>query len=155
MRVICACLIAVAVPDMAIGQRLAPQPEFRVEYIGGDPWYLLGGAGATIPAGVYTRLGLNGAVGIARTESASRTAARIDGTVRFLLDPFRQSDFGLYGLAGVSGMYREADGWTPRVLLGLGIEGKVRGGVASSLEVALGGGARVALVMRRARTDRR
>lgn len=155
MRVICACLIALGIPNAAIGQRTALQPEFRVEYIGGDPWYLLGGAGATLPAGVYTRLGLNGAAGLARTDSATRTAARIDGTVRFLLDPFRQSNFGLYGVAGVSGMYREMDGWTPRVLIGLGLEGKIRRGMASSIEVALGGGARVALVLRRARADRR
>jgi hypothetical protein len=155
VRVICACLIAVCIPDTAIGQRLAPLSEFRVEFIGGDPWYLLAGAGATLPAGVYTRLGLNGAIGVAKTDSATRTAARIDGTVRFLLDPFRQSNFGLYGLAGVSGMFRETDGWTPRVLLGLGLEGKVRRGMASSVEVALGGGARVSLVLRRARPDRR
>lgn len=155
MRVVFACLIAVCFPDMAIGQGLAAQPELRAEVIAGDPWYFLAGAGASIPAGVYTRLGINGAAGVARTDSATLSAARIDGTVRFLLDPFRQSRVGLYGLAGVSGMYLESDGWTPRLLLGFGLEGRVRGRTISSIEVALGGGARVSLVMRRARADRR
>jgi hypothetical protein len=152
---VCACLIAVCIPDVAIGQRLGPQPELRAEIIAGDPWHLLAGAGVSIPAGIYTRLGINGAAGVARADSATLGAARIDGTVRFLLDPFRQSRVGLYGLAGVSGMFLESDGWTPRVLLGLGLEGRARWGTISSVEVALGGGARVSLVMRRARADRR
>jgi hypothetical protein len=155
VRLLCACLIAVCIPDVAIGQRSVPQPELRVEYIGGDPWQVLGGAGITFPAGVYTRLGLNAAAGFARNDSATRTAARVDGTVRFLLDPFRQARFGLYGVAGVSAMWRETEGWAPRVVLGLGIEGKVRRGTATSVEAALGGGARVAIVLRRARPDRR
>jgi hypothetical protein len=52
-------------------------------------------------------------------------------------------------------MYLEGDGWTPRVLLGIGLEGRVRGRTISSLEFALAGGARVSLVMRRALADRR
>jgi len=58
-------------------------------------------------------------------------------------------------VAGVSGMYLEGDGWSPRVLLGIGLEGRARGGTISSIEVALGGGTRVSFVMRRARADRR
>lgn len=155
MRVVCACLIAVCIPDVAIGQRLAPQPEVRAEVIASNPWHVLGGAGVSFPAGVYARLGLNGAAGIARADSSTLTAARIDGTLRFLLDPFRQSRVGLYGLAGVSGMYLERDGWTPRVVLGFGLEGRARGKSIGSIEFALGGGARVSLVIRRARVDRR
>lgn len=155
MKAVCACLIALLVPDVAIGQRTGPQPEIRAEVIAGDPWYALAGAGASLTAGVYTRLGINGAAGVARTDSTTVTAARVDGTLRFLLDPFRQSRVGLYGVLGVSGMYLEGDGWTPRVLLGIGLEGRVRGRTISSLEFALGGGARVSLVMRRALADRR
>lgn len=102
-------------------------------------------------AGVYTRLGVNAAAGIARADARSQLAARVDGIGRFLLDPFRQSRTGLYGLAGVSAMYLEDDGWTPRVVLGLGLEGRARGRRITSIEVALGGGVRVAIVMRRVR----
>ena len=101
--------------------------------------------------GTYTRLGINAAVGMGRAESWTLTAARVDGIGRFLLDPFRQSRTGLYGLAGVSAMYLEHDGWTPRVVLGLGLEGRAHGRRITSVEVALGGGVRLAIVVRRAR----
>jgi len=155
VRAVCACLIAVCFPGPAFGQRSGPQLEVRAEVIAGEPWYALAGAGASVTAGVYTRLGINGAAGVARTDSLTLGAARVDGTLRFLLDPLRQSAVGVYGVAGVSGMYLEGDGWSPRVLLGIGLEGRARGGTISSIEVALGGGTRVSFVMRRARADRR
>ena len=152
MKLLVSCLLASWFPAIAFGQlNTGPQPEIRVEAITGDPWSLLAGAGVNMAAGVYTRLGVNAAAGIARADARSQLAARVDGIGRFLLDPFRQSRTGLYGLAGVSAMYLEDDGWTPRVVLGLGLEGRARGRRITSIEVALGGGVRVAIVMRRVR----
>lgn len=152
MRLIAAALLTICVPDIAIGQRPAGlQPEVRAEFISGNPWSLLGGAGFNAPAGLYMRLGIGAAAGVARGGSSTFAVARVDGTARFLLDPFRQSRVGIYGLAGVSGMYLEREGWTPRVVLGLGLEGPARGRTITSVEFALGGGARLAVVLRRVR----
>lgn len=143
---------ACGLPMLAQAQRPAGvQPEFRLEFIARDEGTMLAGLGANVPAGLYTRLGIDGAAGWARVNGSTGTAARIDASARFLLDPFRQFRFGLYGLGGVSAMYVEGDDWTPRVLLGLGLEGRLRGRTMASLEVALGGGTRVAVVLRRAR----
>lgn len=152
MRVVASFLLASLFPAIALGQlSRGPQPEVRVETITGRPWSLLGGVGVNVAAGTYTRLGVNAAAGIARVDSRTVAAGRVDGIGRFLLDPFRQSPTGLYGLAGVSAMYLEHDGWTPRVVLGLGLEGRTRGRRITSVEVALGGGVRLAIVVRRAR----
>ena len=152
MRSVASFLLASLFPAIALGQlSTGPQPEVRVEAITGTPWSLLGGAGVNMAAGTYTRLGVNAAVGMARADSRTLMAGRLDGIGRFLLDPFRQSRTGLYGLAGVSAMYLQDDGWTPRVVLGLGLEGRARGRRITSVEVALGGGVRLAIVVRRAR----
>lgn len=152
MKLVAALVIAACLPHVALTQRPAgPQPEMRLELITGSPWSLMAGAGVGVPAGVYTRLGVNAAAGMARSDSATHASARIDATARFLLDPLRQSKAGLYGLAGLSAMYLDDDGWTPRVLLGLGVEGRVRGRAITSVELALGGGARISVVVRRAR----
>jgi hypothetical protein len=152
VKLVAAFAIAACLPHVAHSQRLAgPQPEMRLEFITGDPWSIMAGAGVGVPAGIYTRLGINAAAGMARADSVTHAAARIDATARFLLDPLRQSKTGLYGLAGLSAMYLDGDGWTPRVVLGLGLEGRVRGRAITSVELALGGGARISVVMRRAR----
>ena len=54
--------------------------------------------GVQIPMGYYVRVGLDGAVGVATgsvPSPGSRADARADVLVRFLLDPFRQSAYGL------------------------------------------------------------
>ncbi len=152
MKFLASFLLASLFPAIAPGQvSTGPQPEIRVEAITGRPWSLLGGAGVNVTAGTYTRLGVTAAAGMARADSRTLAAGRLDGIGRFLLDPFRQARTGLYGLAGVSAMYLEHDGWTPRVVLGLGLEGRARGRRITSVEVALGGGVRLAIVVRRTR----
>lgn len=147
------------VPALTLAQRASGlQPEARVIVIAAEGHTeLLGGVGVNVPAGVYLRLGLSGAVGgvVGGRDEAPGTVAHADVTSRFHLDPFRQSRVGLYGLAGVSAMYREDDGWTPRVVLGLGIEGSAKRGLLTGIELALGGGTRIAIVLRKARAAAR
>lgn len=149
-------VLSLVVPVSGAAQRATGlQPEGRVEVIAGRTTQLLGGVGVNVPAGVYLRLGLSAAVGGviagAGPDEASGTVAHVDVRSRFHLDPFRQSRVGLYGLAGVSAMYHEDDDWKPRIVLGLGLEGPARRGVLTGVEFALGGGTRIAIVLRRAR----
>lgn len=115
------------------------------------------GAGLAITAGNYVRLSLEGAAGIARggVERQSVASGRVDLVGRFLLDPYAQHARGPYAGGGISVRRDGADGWRPALLVLVGIEGRPRAGWAPSLEAGLGRGARVGLVLRASRRDRR
>lgn len=154
-------LVPLVAPQHLDAQRVGPprvagaQPEVRVDALGARAPTLEFGVGANVPAGLYVRLGLLAAGGSAWRRGSSRSAARVDATTRFLLDPFRESRVGLYGVGGVSAMYDGFEKWRARLLVGFGLEGPASHGRISSLEVALGGGLRVGLVVRRSREGRR
>jgi len=86
---------------------------------------------------------------------------RTDFVSRFSLDPFRQSRWAPYAGAGVSGRYRsDLDGGSRAYLMILlGVEGPLSLGSTEgwvpAVEVGLGGGARIGVVMRRAINARR
>jgi len=113
--------------------------------------------GFTVPLGLYVRAGLVNGIGVGRHGVEGRT----DIVARFSFDPFRQSRWAPYGGAGVSGRYRqELDGGSRAyILIFLGIEGPLpigeRSGWVPALEIGLGGGARVGLVLRRGVNARR
>lgn len=152
---------AVIAAGIAGGARTAgaQQLEARADAaFGRHPAALVGG-GVLANAGAYVRLGVLAGVGV-----ASRGPGGLSGRVgvageaavvaRFLLDPFRQAGRGVYAGGGVG--VRAADGaGEPFLLAVVGVEGRRRGGLAPALEVGVGGGVRVAAVLRRARPDRR
>jgi hypothetical protein len=133
------------------------QSEVRVDGIFARTSGVEAGYGFSIPAGIYMRTGFVGGVGAGRNGVESRA----DLISRFSMDPFRQSRWAPYGGAGLSGRFRSsADGGSRAYLLILlGVEGPLIGGRASgwvpAVEVGLGGGARVGLVMRRGIAGRR
>ncbi len=127
------------------------QWEGRLEGIAARTSALQGGIAVNVPAGRYVRLGALGAAGAAWRSGDQRASARVEGVARFLLDPFRESRFGLYGVGGVSVMYDGFEHTRPNVVIGAGVEGTPRNGRAIAAELALGGGVRVAVVVRRAR----
>ncbi len=112
------------------------------------------GTGFHVVTGTYTRLELVAAGGISRDDGGTCAVWRADAVTRFLLDPFGESRVGLYGLAGGSGMY-DGTKWRPRLVLGLGLEGRRAGRAMWSGELALGGGVRAGAVLRRTRANRR
>lgn len=133
---------------------LAPsgaQWEGRLEGIAARTSALQGGIAVNVPAGRYVRIGALGAAGAAWRSGEQRASARVEGVARFLLDPFRESRLGLYGVGGVSVMYDGFEHTRPNVVVGAGVEGPPRNGRAIAAELALGGGVRVAVVLRRAR----
>jgi hypothetical protein len=109
------------------------------------------GAGVTLPMGYYVRSGIVGGLGASR----HGLSGRVDGFARFHFDPFRESRWGPYGGGGISGRFDKGEGARAFLLLLAGIDGPVHGGVTSSVELGLGGGARVGVIIRQARRERR
>src|SRR5437762_2893244 len=152
-------LIVLAVPAVAAGQ-LPQQPvqvEGRLDGIFARNTGVEAGLGLTVPSGIYVRSGLVAGLGAGLHGVEGRT----DFVARFSLDPFRQSRWAPYAGGGVSGRYRSSldGGSRAYLLIFLGVEGPLpRGrteGWAPAVEVGLGGGARVAIVIRRGINSRR
>jgi hypothetical protein len=133
------------------------QSELRVDGIFAGSSGVEAGFGVSIPAGIYVRTGLVGGVGAGRHGVESRA----DFISRFSLDPFRQSRWAPYAGAGLSGRFRAtADGGAKAYLLVfLGLEGPLPVGQplgwVPAVELGLGGGARVGLILRRGINGRR
>lgn len=141
---------------LVTGEALAQVPTgsqggVRLDVITSRAPSLQAAASLNTTAGLYLRLESSVGGGVAWKGGRQYGAARIDGVARFTLDPFREAKHALYGLGGVSAMYDGFERWRPRLLVGFGIEGPVAHGRVAALELALGGGARIGLVLRRAR----
>lgn len=129
-------------------------PEVRGDVIFGRQAAVQLGAGVQIPAGYYVRVGVGGAVGsrIGETSPSTRRGldGRLDVLVRFLLDPFRQTSYGLSLGGGMSLRAEQGDHVRPLLLVAGEIEGRrSTRGVVPALQVGLGGGARIGVVLRR------
>lgn len=133
------------------------QSEGRIDAIFARTSALEAAYGFSIPAGIYMRTGLIAGIGAGRHGIDGRT----DLVSRFSLDPFRQSRWSPYVGGGLSGRYRSREDGGSRafLLIFLGIEGPLPAGKTSgwvpALEVGLGGGARVGVVLRRGVNARR
>lgn len=139
-------------PVVAAAQdlRLDLHPEARVDVIAvarRASWQL--GGGAEIPAGYYVRIGVIGAAGADVESGATGTSGRVDVTARFLLDPFRQSSWGLSGGGGVSLRARQNDRVRPYLVALMDLEGpRWSNGVSPSVQLGLGGGVRAGVALR-------
>jgi hypothetical protein len=131
------------------------QPEARVDFIDSRAQAAHIGLGVGVAAGTYVRLGVIGAVGRAWTDDRSRLAGRVDGLVRFTVDPLREARWAPYASAGVGGLFDERDRWRAVLIGALGVEGPSLGRLAPAVEVGFGGGARVGVALRRAYPGRR
>ena len=154
-RVAFVALVAIAsIGPHAQAQLPTPgvEPEVRLDVIAGhQPAVQLGG-GAQIPLGYYVRMGIDAAVGLptgSDAPSPRRVDARVDLLVRFLLDPFRQSAYGLSIGGGLSARAEPGDRVRPRLLVAVDVEGRRSAhGLVPALQVGLGGGVRVGLLLR-------
>jgi len=111
-------------------------------------------AGLTLPLGNYVRLDGVAGAGVEWSGGESRGSGRVDLVGRFLLDPFRQSRWSGYGGAGLSALHTEHD-WRGYMLAVVGVEGPGGRRFLPALEIGLGGGTRIGLVLRNAPLDRR
>ena len=161
-----AALVCLAAPRVLAAQIAPPAgrpvqsaprlfPELRLDAIAGTRDRLHLGAGLIVPLGTYVRAVPIVAGGVAFVDDDARGSARAEGVVRFLLDPLRERRWGVYGGAGVGASWIDGDGWRTPLVVVLGIEGRARRGHALAAELGLGGGARLAVVIRRTRERRR
>jgi hypothetical protein len=129
--------------------KLRSYPEFRVDALFGAGTTVQGGAGMAVPLGPYVRLGVDGAAGATWDQDRTRSSERIDAVARFLLDPFREVPIGLSMGGGASLRYVDGDRVRPYLVAVVDIEGRRRSGFTPALQVGLGGGTRVSIVLRR------
>ena len=113
------------------------------------------GLGATTALGSYVRLDAVLAAGAARAGDETAASGRAELVGRFLLDPFRQSRWGVYGGAGLLARYDDGPGMNAYLTLLVGAELPGARRLVPALEVGIGSGTRVALVVRRGRPNRR
>jgi len=113
------------------------------------------GLGATTDLGNYARLDVILAAGGARANDITVASGRAELVGRFLLDPFRQSRWGFHGGAGLIARFDAGASGRGYLTVLLGAELPGAGQTRPALEVGIGGGTRVGVVIRRARTNRR
>jgi hypothetical protein len=79
----------------------------------------------------------------------------VDGLVRFVVDPLRESRWAPYAAGGIGGIYDGPEKWRAVLVGVIGAEGPVTGRVVPAIELGFGGGVRVGFVLRRAMRGRR
>ena len=128
------------------------QPEVRADLLLGDRSAIQAGVGVQIPAGLYVRVGVDASAGFPTAAmDGARLGGRVDVLGRFVLDPFRQSRFGVSAGAGLSTRVEHGQRATPLLLVALDLEEHQRGASwVRAVQVGLGGGARLGVVLRRA-----
>jgi len=120
------------------------------------------GFGLIIPASPYVRATVTAAAGYIWRDQTWARESRYEGTARFLLDPFRQSRYGLSFGAGVGttnsdGLYGRPDPfgnrpqrWRPYLVLISDLELRQTAGLTPAVQVGIGSGIRAGLVLRSA-----
>ena len=156
-RALLALLVMAALPRAARGQQTAQAAQFkppayaelRVDGIAGRGNAAQVGGGVSVPLGIYVRFALDGAAGPTWRDGATRASGRIDAIARFTLDPFRESPIALSLGGGVTVPYVDGDVHVrPLLAAVVDLEGKRRGRFTPALQLGLGGGARLGLVLR-------
>ena len=127
----------------------------RADYIGSRAAAAHLGFGLNVPATTYVRLGIVAAIGQAWSAGDATIAGRVDGLVRFVLDPLRESRCAPYAAGGIGAIYDGSEKWRGVLVGALGVEGPVTGRVVPAIEVGFGGGVRVGVAFRRAMRGRR
>ena len=126
-----------------------PYAEYRADAIISRGTAAQLGGGIVLPLGVYVRLGLDAAAGATWRYGEASGSGRVDAIARFLLDPFRESRVGVSLGGGVSAPIGSAEPSQPPYLTAvLDVEGRRGRGLTPALQVGLGGGTRIGVVLR-------
>jgi hypothetical protein len=132
-----------------------PQWEFRQDITGAREPGAHVGVGLNVRADYYVRLGAAMSAGAVRREDDVWVGApRLDLTARYLLDPFGERPRGWYGGGGVSIAQRAGEGATATLQLLVGLEGRRGPKISPAIELGVGGGVRLGVVLRKTRHTR-
>jgi hypothetical protein len=150
--VVCA-LLAFGASRAGAQQQLPLAPpaymEYRADAIFTRGATVQGGLGRVFPLGTYVRLSVDGAAGPTWRDGSVHASGRVDAISRFLLDPFREVPIALSLGGGVSVPYVSGDSRVrPYATVVADIEGRWRSGYTPALQVGLGGGVRMGVVVR-------
>lgn len=152
------CLAAAlgAAPLGAQGFAFVPvtQPEAHAIALAGAQGAALAGFGANRPAGYYVRVGVLAAAGSA-LGPVPGPAARVAMTARFLADPFREGRWGGYAGGGLVADWRPRGHGRAALEFVVGADLPGRAAWRPAVEVGVGNGVRLSLVLRRARRSGR
>lgn len=133
----------------------APSVEVRADLLAARETTVHGGAAVLWPVGRSVRLGVQAGGGVTRLDGVPAGSDETVGSGRaelvaqFELDPFAAQRWGLYGSAGGGVLAVKGRSGRALVFATVGVERRTGGRVVPALEVGLGGGVRVALVLRR------
>jgi hypothetical protein len=139
------------VDAQAQAQSLVPPvyPEFRADAIVARETAAQLGVGVVVPLGIYVRLSVDAAGGATFADGTSRASGRVDAISRFLLDPFRETPLAVSLGGGLSLPYIDGQRQVrPYLTAVIDVEGRKRGRFTPALQIGLGGGARVGVVLR-------
>jgi len=148
-----AAILGIATPP-ALAQGVAG-PEARLDILVGRSAALHVGAALGLRTGLYVRPMVVVAAGPAWLNDTARASGRVEALARFVLDPFRESQVGMYAQGGLTALYDPWDRWRGALSVAVGAELPARAGGVWAVEVGLGGGVRFGLALRRAAPGRR
>lgn len=107
------------------------------------------GGGVEIPLDAYTREGIYVEGGTTERDGSVVPSGRVDLFTRFLLDPYRQVRWGFSLGGGLTVPVNESRNPTrPNVAVVLDLEGPQTGRFSPAVQLGLGGGARLGVVLR-------
>jgi hypothetical protein len=146
-----ASIVAVAIVASAPALAQAPpmSAEFSLTTLSASHAALEGGAAVVIPSGIYARTSVTAASGLTWNNGTTASASRFEAMSRFLLDPFREAQYGL-SLGGGLGVTNTSGGtrWRPYLAFVMDLELQQAGGWTPAIQAGLGAGARLAVVLR-------
>jgi len=126
-----------------------PQLERRIEVAPTPAAGIAAGLGINVRAGYYARVGVHAAAGIVRRGDGVVGVQRVEAVSRFLFDPFGEFPRGLYGGGGFAVRRAPGDPVRGDLVVVVGVEGPLgTRRTIPAVELALGGGARLAVVFR-------
>jgi hypothetical protein len=150
-RICLAALVLTSATSVACAQLATPAPEVRADLIAGRSVAEELAGGASVTSGDY--LALVGDIGMGAITGARRGArlgARVDVLARLHLDASTERQWAPYLIGGASYLIDARDRGRPVLVAGLGIHAPSGGRFVPALEVGLGGGLRLGVVLRRA-----
>jgi hypothetical protein len=134
----------------------APQWEVRVDGTAATANAAHVGLGLNVRSGWYLRSGISVATGVVEgPDDFWRTSHRVDLTTRFLLDPFGERRRAFYAGGGVTVRADQDADPAARLLVIVGFEGNPERQRVPSIELGLGGGVRLGVVIRAKRSGAR